>query len=332
MFFVAAIRAIPTIVCETIYALELHNETPSWKIMDNKGRITVVLHWDRPQGKRVLSAQSSFDKLQSGSSPRIYSPHITIINSEDQEKKLLQRRLTKQSSSIDSLLVHVHTPECAHHAHTPSSKAGSPTRTSCDFHCCTLHEDGRDIAVQKSVATSPIQGGVAGSSGMGNLSGGSPQPHCSNLTPSSSASGTLQRRPSGSKGHVRFMEPAPEQISSESDTENTTVDDDNVTSEKFLLLVDQLSLEQKKHLNIKDIGLILERLDNRIIDVEKLERDDETEDCHHWTIKATIRGEQLRELGVLYNNNYYAVSEHPGYKEENEAMVDEIDDDGDDRL
>lgn len=293
--------------------------------MDNKGRITVVLHWDRPQGKRGLSAQSSLDKLSTGGSPRIFSPHITIINSEDQEKKLLQqRRLTKQSSSIDNLLVHVHTPECAHHIHTPSSKAGSPTRTTCDFHCCTLHEDGRDIAVQKSVATSPIQGAASGSGGGGT----SPQPHCSNLASSSAA----QRRPSGSKGHVRFMEPAPEQISSESDTENTTVDDDNVTSEKFLLLVDQLSIEQKKHLNIKDIGLILERLDNRIIDVEKLERDDETEDCHHWTIKATIRGEQLRELGVLYNNNYYAVSEHPGYKEENEAMVDEIDDDVDDRL
>jgi len=42
-----AIAAIPKIVCETIYALELQNETPSWKIMDNKGRVTVVLHWDQ---------------------------------------------------------------------------------------------------------------------------------------------------------------------------------------------------------------------------------------------------------------------------------------------
>lgn len=46
----AAISAIPKIVCETIHALELHDETPSWKIMDNKGRVTVVLHWDQRPG------------------------------------------------------------------------------------------------------------------------------------------------------------------------------------------------------------------------------------------------------------------------------------------
>lgn len=45
--YVAAIAAIPKIVCETIHALELQDETPSWKIMDNKGRVTVVLHWDQ---------------------------------------------------------------------------------------------------------------------------------------------------------------------------------------------------------------------------------------------------------------------------------------------
>ena len=27
---------------------------------------------------------------------------------------------------------------------------------------------------------------------------------------------------------------------------------------------------------------------------------------HNWTIKATIRGEVMRELGVIYNSNYYA--------------------------
>lgn len=53
---VAAIAAIPKIVCETIHALELQNETPSWKIMDNKGRVTVVLHWDqRTQNYRSSS-------------------------------------------------------------------------------------------------------------------------------------------------------------------------------------------------------------------------------------------------------------------------------------
>jgi hypothetical protein len=28
-------------------ALGLQEEIPSWKIMDNKGKITVVLHWEK---------------------------------------------------------------------------------------------------------------------------------------------------------------------------------------------------------------------------------------------------------------------------------------------
>ncbi|MPC25936.1 hypothetical protein E2C01_019060 [Portunus trituberculatus] len=41
-----AITAIPKIVCETIYTLGLHDEAPVWKIMDQYGKITVVLSWD----------------------------------------------------------------------------------------------------------------------------------------------------------------------------------------------------------------------------------------------------------------------------------------------
>ena len=54
------------------------------------------------------------------------------------------------------------------------------------------------------------------------------------------------------------------------------------------------------------------------MDVERLDRESESDDCYNWTIKATIRGDVLRELGVIYNGNYYAISEHPGYKEESE--------------
>ena len=103
--------------------------------------------------------------------------------------------------------------------------------------------------------------------------------------------------------------------SSESETENnsTVIEEEGSTSLKFLLLTDQLSLDQKRHLTIKDIGVILERLSSKIIDVEKLDRESESRDCYNWTIKATIRGDVLRELGVIYNGNYYAISEHPGY-------------------
>lgn len=162
-----------------------------------------------------------------------------------------------------------------------------------DFHCCALHEEGRKIAVHKNVATSPIQDGHS-----------SPQPPPSSLSDMNS----LQRRTPTNKGHVRFLDIGPEKDSSESETENTVMEDEAITSEKFLLLIDQLSVDQKRHLSIKDIGIILERLSSKILDVERLDRESESDDCYNWTIKATIRGDALRELGVIYNGNYYAIS------------------------
>ena len=90
-------------------------------------------------------------------------------------------------------------------------------------------------------------------------------------------------------------------------------DAESVTSNKFLLLVDQLSVDQKHHLSIKDIGIILDRLSSKILDVEKLDREKEDSEVYNWTIKATIRGDVMRELGVIYNSNYYSISEHPSY-------------------
>lgn len=100
--------------------------------------------------------------------------------------------------------------------------------------------------------------------------------------------------------------------SSESETETTERDDEQYC-ERYLLLVDQLSANHKKHLSIKDIGIILERLKSKIIDIDKLERDKENVDCYNWFIKAIIKGDMLREIGVLYNGQYYSLMEHPGY-------------------
>lgn len=106
--------------------------------MDNKGRVTVVLHWDQRQGqsggtgppndkfspsKKGLSAQSSIDK--SSPAPQRYpSPQITVINHDDPSNIYHHsgRRLSKGGGSFDSAVgaVHIHTPECAHHAHTPT--------------------------------------------------------------------------------------------------------------------------------------------------------------------------------------------------------------------
>lgn len=66
------------------------------------------------------------------------------------------------------------------------------------------------------------------------------------------------------------------------------MEDEAVTSEKFLLLIDQLSVDQKRHLSIKDIGIILERLSSKILDVERLDRESESDDCYNWTIKVKI--------------------------------------------
>ncbi|VVC98612.1 unnamed protein product [Leptidea sinapis] len=300
----AAISAIPKIVCETIHALELHDETPSWKIMDNKGRVTVVLHWDqRPQGSPAARSPSRQPKPDRRPSLVIQTsverappppPHITVVNHD--EPGGARARLARASSSLEH---HVHTADCRAAPAPPA--AHPPHRSStdeCDFHCCALHEEGRRIAVHKSVATSPIQDA---------------QPRAS-----------PQGRP---KGHVRFLDAESarrgDRDSSESETENTLVEDEAVTSEKFLLLIDQLSVDQKRHLTIKDIGIILERLSSKILDVERLDRESESDDCYNWTIKATIRGDALRELGVIYNGNYYAISEHPGYREENEEAGDE---------
>jgi hypothetical protein len=118
--------------------------------MDNKGRVTVVLHWDQRQGqsggvgsltndkyspsKKGLSAQSSIDK--SSSAPQRYpSPQITVINHDDPSSIYHSgRRLSKGGGSFDSAVgaVHIHTPECAHHAHTPT-RAGSPGATECKY-------------------------------------------------------------------------------------------------------------------------------------------------------------------------------------------------------
>ncbi|GIY99207.1 hypothetical protein CEXT_269291 [Caerostris extrusa] len=103
----------------------------------------------------------------------------------------------------------------------------------------------------------------------------------------------------------------PAQDESESDTENTANEEEQL-SERYLLLVDQLSLEQNRHLSVKDLGIILERLSSKIVDVDRLERERESTDVHNWTIKATIR-EVLREIGVIYNGQYYGIMEHPGY-------------------
>ncbi|XP_045114963.1 uncharacterized protein LOC123506743 isoform X3 [Portunus trituberculatus] len=416
-----AITAIPKIVCETIYTLGLHDEAPVWKIMDQYGKITVVLSWDpslrgdrhvssssprKPsatatrmivsgvgentiQRHEYLMAQPSAvstpspaptislsgtkspvpaagatsqapvgtvttilrdgkkETLINDIGPAITAPHPpaplhpgTVINHDSEHQgsymssssgaAAVVGRLSRQGSSVESshsATVHVHTPECCMygHPHTPQPRPrASPTgdQSECDFHCCALHEEGGRIQVQKT--TSPIQEGER-----------RPVHYTSKAQPSGA---TAAQQKGGS--HVRFVtDPRSSSLekqkvdpeSSESETENTTNDEEAHTTVKFLLLTDQLSVDTKKHLSIKDIGVILDRLSSKIVDVEKLDREVEEEDCFNWTIKATIRGDTLRELGVVYNGHYYSISEHPGYGQKKEEEEEEEEDGADDK-
>ena len=179
--------------------------------------------------------------------------------------------------------------------------------------------------VHKAAATSPTQDGKKGqqslSSGKQNIASAQKGSHVRFLSDYHSS---VEKE----KQQTHSQQQPAEVESSESETENTTNDDDGQTCEKFLLLIDQPGTEQtsKKHLSIKDIGVILDRLSSKIVDVERLDRDAE-EDCFNWTIKAVIRGDSLRELGVLYGGHYYTICEHPAYgtskPEEEEEVVED---------
>ncbi|KAL1417660.1 hypothetical protein MTO96_026705 [Rhipicephalus appendiculatus] len=288
----AAITAIPRIVCDAIASLELMDLQPSWKIMDNKGRVTVVLHWDQHekcQGRRgpgsepggVLRVEVSSQEAQAagamdggavGTVPR------TRLTLEGLGPRPESRTLPPRTGSRDSTTAAA--PLIEREQRDGKSRP-QPRGVRLPL-CCTPW-----------VAPDPGEQRMAPPQ--------QPQPSTS-----------------GGKGqHVRFLEVTeeariPAVDDSESDTENTACEEEQLT-ERYLLLVDQLSLEQDRHLTVRDIGVILERLGSRIVDVDRLERERESADIHNWTIKATLRGEVLREIGVIYNGQYYGIMEHPGY-------------------
>ncbi|XP_066972050.1 uncharacterized protein Drep2 isoform X8 [Macrobrachium rosenbergii] len=341
-----AITAIPKIVCETIYSLGLHDEAPVWKVMDSYGKITVVLSWDPTSRGGQFNASSSPRKPPSATA--------RVIVSGVGESTIQRHDYLVTQSSIGS------TPSPAQTAPIGGSKSPVPAAgAAVHGTITTILRDGKketlinDIGpassappppshqVHKPEATSPVQEGALPPSQRPPIL----HTHPASQSPGSKAQSQAQPAGAGTaaaasaavapKGssHVRFLpdyrpvnlkdKPRADQESSESETENTTNDEEAHTTEKFLLLIDQLSVDTKKHLSIKDIGVILDRLSSKIIDVEKLDREAEEEDCFNWTIKATIRGDSLRELGVVYNGHYYSISEHPGYGQKKEEEEEE---------
>ncbi|XP_042230221.1 uncharacterized protein LOC121871795 isoform X6 [Homarus americanus] len=343
-----AITAIPKIVCETIYSLGLHDEAPVWKIMDQYGKITVVLSWD-PCHRGDHRHGTSSPRKPSATATRMIVSGVGESAIQRHEYLVAQPSVGSTPSPAPTIsLSGTKSPVPASGAAGISAQApvGTVTTILRDGKKETLINDIGPAAatlppaphhqVHKAVATSPIQEGTH-----------ERRPaHHHTHPPSQSPGGKAAQpgaqaaavqHPKGSS-HVRFQTQTqteyrtpnlekprerPDQDSSESETENTTNDEEAHTTEKFLLLTDQLSVDTKKHLSIKDIGVILDRLSSKIVDVEKLDREAEEEDCFNWTIKATIRGDTLRELGVVYNGHYYSISEHPGYGQKKEEEEEE---------
>lgn len=158
--------------------------------------------------------------------------------------------------------------------------------------------------VNRSVGTSPIQESV-------NIPSWGPISTSAEDIVVTGATGAVPKR---SQPRVRFTEEPTKIPAANSDSETETTErEDEQLCDRYLLLVDQLTVDQDKHLSIRDIGVIMERLQSKIVDIDKLEREKEGSDCYNWIIKATIRGEVLREIGVIYNGHYYGIMEHPGY-------------------
>ncbi|KAF0294488.1 Cell death activator CIDE-A [Amphibalanus amphitrite] len=313
----AALTCIPRIVCQTMQALDLRDEAPSWKIADNRGQVTVQLHWDSSRGvpgteRRPHLVVRGIGEMPSEppDAPPPVPPHGA--------PPPYPARLSRQGSSVESATApHVHTAECGapahHHHHHHHAARGSPAEKTCDFHCCALHRAGvgggpaSAAAITKSAATSPIQ----------EVAGARRQPGHVRFD------GTLREAPAAApappeaKGGPSTSAAAGGAVggsdSSESEEGEDNTANEEGTSTKLLLLVDQLSVERTRYLSIKDIGVILERLSSKILDVERMERQLDGDDCRTWTLKATIRGDVLREIGVVYHGHYHSISEHPRY-------------------
>lgn len=114
---------------------------------------------------------------------------------------------------------------------------------------------------------------------------------------------------SSTKGRVRFLE-----------SENLNLINDEEIDEGFsdcyLLLVDELSIKNHRHLSIKDIGTILEHFNSKIVEVDCLKLEKESQDYYKWIIKAKIKGETLKNIKVIYNGHYYEIMEQPKWAAE----------------
>lgn len=374
---VLANSPIPRVVCDTLNTLEIYHEPPFWKIVDNHGKITLVLHWDQPRnnhGRCVESAHSQefsntkfhgnrvpvsvfnsssvadiniksrdkvaiMDEKVTSASPTCAvqaKNHTSATNPSSSKAKSLNNKAAKECklgtsnlnsvSQMEGTAVPLSGKEFERSSFPP---APQHNLEKCEFHCGSLHEEGRSIRSAECRNRHRIHS-------MSKIFKSTHVHFCDD------ASNTVDSNIGWGSGanldECRSSKELALQDNTELELEQETnnIDDEfenegSVTTEKLLLLTDQLSNDQHKHLTILDLGVILERLKAKIIDVHRLEREREDLRCYRWTINATIRGEVLRDLGVLYNGNYYSISESPvlsypsrGFRHDEEDREDSV--------
>lgn len=351
---------LPRVVCDALSTLNLNHDHPFWKIVDNQDKITLVLHWKQQRNNRTLqyvkpnhSPGSGIEKFDHNKPPSFTGypwagigkkPKDGVIEVNDKEIVESQQSVKKAVPTANTSTVFKSTlrdssakPNSNLPAHEPhggvhipfSGSNNEPQRPNfssafqhglnkCEFHCGSLHDRGR-----------PIQSAECNRHRAHSMSKVLKSTHvhfCEDRTEAASSNHETDSRPSlplctsNQENTVPGMDHASNAIDDEFEIETS------VTTEKILLLIDQLGSDRHKHLTIFDLGVILERLKSKIIDVQRLEREREDVRCFRWIINATIRGEILRDLGVLYNGNYYSISESPLISDPFRALCDDEDD------
>lgn len=352
---------LPRVVCDALSTLNINHDLPFWKIVDNQDKITLVLHWKQQRNNRVPQYMKPNHSPEFGNARFDYNkasnftaypwagieknPKEIVAEVNNKETIDSQQSVKKATANTGTVFkstfrdcstktdshshLQAHEPHGSVHISSGSTNEPHSSRSNfssafqhglnkCEFHCGSLHDRGR-----------PIQSAECNrhrSHSMSKVLKSSHVHFCEDRTEAASSNHEIDSRSSlpsctsNLENAVPVMGYATNAIDDEFESET------NVTTEKILLLTDQLGNERHKHLTIFDLGVILERLKTKIIDVQRLEREREDLRCFRWIINATIRGEILRDLGVLYNGNYYSISESPLISDPFRALCDEEDD------
>lgn len=358
----------PRAMCDALNSLEIHQEPPFWKIADNHGKISLVLHWDLPSSSKsrslpvklkrnpcdqfimktnstVMSQPMSNLKIKlknpiavtddkgpsslpSPNGPFKASGHCTTQQNSDPFTSHNKTKSHAKNFRDCSVGVSLSNPrevvalssqlDCGKDSEYPRSNV-VPSNLQhslerCEFHCGSLHEEGRSIRSSMCDTHHSIHS-------LGKISKATHVHFCDDASDIRASTANWTDRHSCHDVHAAAYEEKmcilQNNQDSKTDQESSyTIEDEfenetDLTTEKCLLLMDQMSNDQQKHLTILDLGVILERLKAKVIDVHRVEREIEDSRCFKWVINATIRGETLRDLGILYNGNYYSMCESP---------------------